>query len=231
MRLFVSRRALADLKLDVDSYAGQPAEELTETHEVVRAFVRQRRQSAKGQEAIQLPKSHASVYSLHVGRWRALTWEDLTTNVVWLIGVGYHRSGDHTDAYKVLKARDRAGVLFPDEIDYLDVIPDPEPFVSALNQDASMFVARSRERLGEIVSGILGGAFDIEMLTREADGGLEMWISFFLPPKRSVPPDWLIVALASLFPTADEVDFRYDKPFPRPGPPKKGEIVVGWRDF
>ena len=74
MELRLTRRALADLDLDVQALAGRPAEEFVGRHPVIAALVKRRSQNPEGQEAIQLPVSRAIVYSLHAGRWRALTW-------------------------------------------------------------------------------------------------------------------------------------------------------------
>ena len=76
------------------------------------------------------------MFSLHAERWRGLTWHDQDADVVWLLGAGYHRSGDRSDAYANLKRRDADGELFPDEQDYFDVEPDPKPFVEAIAETA-----------------------------------------------------------------------------------------------
>ena len=100
MELRLTRRALADLSLG-DELAGRAAQDLVDLHPVISAFVERRSQDPKGQEAIQLPASRAIVYSLHAGRWRALTWWEEELGIVWLLGAGYHRSRERGDAYAV----------------------------------------------------------------------------------------------------------------------------------
>ncbi len=82
---------------------------LPRRHIFVTAFVERRSQSPRGQELTNLPVTAASVYNLHHGRWRGLTWHDEDSDVVWLLGVGWHESGSRGDAYTTLKARRRGG--------------------------------------------------------------------------------------------------------------------------
>ena len=114
MELRLTRQALVDLGLDYRALAGRRAEELIDRHPVIAAFVERRSQKPEGQETIQLPLSKAIVYSFHAGRWRALTWWEPELGVVWLLGAGYHRSGERSDAYAVLKRRDEADEAVPD---------------------------------------------------------------------------------------------------------------------
>jgi hypothetical protein len=149
VELRLTRRALGDLNLDVQTLAGRRAEELVGSHPVIAAFVERRSQNAEGQEAIQLPASRAIVYSLHAGRWRALTWWEPELGIVWLLGAGYHRSGERSDAYATLKRRDEADELFPTEQDYLDLEPDPADYVQAVAREAPEAVVRARQVPGE----------------------------------------------------------------------------------
>lgn len=121
MQFRLTRQALQDLGLVIEEYAARPATDYTDAHDVVRVFVERRHQSPIGQEWTNLPVTAAPAYILQFGRYRALTWHDEESDVVWLIGVGWHESGSVDDAYAVLKARDQAGTLMPDEQDYLDL--------------------------------------------------------------------------------------------------------------
>ena len=235
MDLRLTRRASADLDLDAPAHAGRSARELADRHPLIAAFVERRGQSPQGQEAIQLPASRATVYSLHAGRWRGLTWWEEDLGIVWLLGAGYHRSGERSDAYVALKRRDETDDLFPTEQDYLDLEPDPAPYVEAVARDAPDLLARAREAPGVEINGDLGGALDVSLVAvvvEEAGQHLEeIWVGFSMPPKGSIPPhpEWLLVALAALFPEAGAEELRHGGEFPRPGGHQRGEIVVCWQ--
>jgi hypothetical protein len=233
--LRLTRRALDDLGLDPQVLAGRPAPDLVDRHPVIAAFVERRGQSPEGQEAIQLPASRATVYSLHAGRWRALTWCEEELGIVWLLGGGYHRSGERSDAYAALKRRDETDDLFPTEQDYLDLEPDPTPYVEAVARDAPALLARAREAPSVEVHGDLRRVLDVSLVAvviEEAGQRLEeIWVGFSMPPKGAVPPhpEWLVVALAALFPEAEPEDLHHAGKFPRPGGNRPGEVVVCWR--
>lgn len=192
MDLRLTRRALADLDLDPPAHAGRSATELTDRHPLIAAFVERRGQSPEGQEAIQLPASRATVYSLHAGRWRGLTWWEEDLGIVWLLGAGYHRSGERSDAYAALKRRDETDDLFPADQDYLDLEPDPTPYVEAVARDAPALLARAREAPGVEVHGELGGVLEVSLVALvvdEADQHLEeIWVGFSMPPRGPMPP-------------------------------------------
>ena len=146
MQLRLTRRALEDLDLSIERYAGRPATDYRGAHIFVTAFVERRSQSPRGQELTNLPVTAASVYNLHYGRWRGLTWHDEDSDVVWLLGVGWHESGSRGDAYATLKARDVAGTLMPDEQDYLDLemtLEEAGAFVVQVSQQAPALVAQA----------------------------------------------------------------------------------------
>jgi hypothetical protein len=219
------------MDLDVGALAGKPAEDIADRHRFIGAFVKQRSQQAEGQEAIQLPRSRATVFSLHAERWRGLTWAEEELGVVWLLGAGYHRSGERGDVYAELKRRDEADELFPSEHDYLDLEPNPAEYVEAVARDAPALMQQAVEGPETEVTGDLAGALDVSVLVRGEADKQEVWVGFSMPPKSNVPPypEWLLVALAALLPEADQADLRYGEAFPRPGGSKRGEQVVHWR--
>ena len=235
MELRLTRRALADLGLDDQAVAGLPAAELVDRHPMIAAFVERRLQNPEGQEAIQLPESRAIVYSLHSGRWRGLTWWEPDLGLVWLLGAGYHRSGDRSDAYGVLKRRDEADELFPTEQDYLDLEPDPADFVAAVARDAPSLMAEVGKVPGVAVEADLAGVLDVSVVmvvVEDAQDRLEeVWVGFSMPPKGPIPPHpaWLLTALAALLPDAEVEELHYGGDFPRPGGNRQREIVVCWR--
>lgn len=165
-----------------------------------------RSQQPEGQENIQLPVTRAVVFNLHQGRWRGLTWHDQDEEIVWLLGVGQHRSGDHDDAYTLLKQRDRTGTLFPDQDDYADLEPEPLTFVHALAAAAPMMIAQALAEPGQPVASELAGILRVRILVQPIGGtshGAEIWIGFQMPPLRpnALPPAWQAVAAAAFLPT------------------------------
>jgi hypothetical protein len=235
VELRLTRRALADLGLDDQALAGRSADELVDRHPMIAAFVERRSQNPEGQEAIQLPESRAIVYSLHAGRWRGLTWWEPDLGLVWLLGAGYHRSGERSDAYAVLKRRDETDELFPVEQDYLDLEPDPADFVVAVARDAPRVMAEAVMTPGVAVEADLAGVLDVSAVVIVVEEGQdrleETWVGFSMPPKGPIPPHpaWLLTALAALLPDAEAEELHYGGDFPRPGGNRQGEIVVCWR--
>jgi len=217
--LRLTRRAFEDLELDPSEYAPRSARACAGAHEVVHAFVERRGQSPIGQETTRLPASPQVVYNLHAGRWRGLTWHDEEADVVWLLGVGYHRSGERGDAYEVLKRRDEADNLFPEEQDYLDLeaaFDDGLAFVEAVAEEGPAILRQARERPGERVTAVIAEALDIGVLVEVVviDGAEEeeVWVGIALPPiahLRFPPGEWITVLLAGVLgPSAnlDDVD-------------------------
>lgn len=167
MQFRLTRRALEDLGLAIEQYAARPATEYMEVHDVVRVFVERRRQKPIGQEWTNLPVTAAPAYNLHFGRHRALTWHDEDSGVVWLLGVGWHESGSLDDAYEVLKGRDRAGTLMPDEQDYLDLemsLEDVRSFVAQVSEQAPALVDQARQSPSEEVRGVIAGRLGVGVL-------------------------------------------------------------------
>lgn len=246
MQFRLTRRALADLGLSIHDYASRPATDYTEAHGLVRAFVERRRQSPVGQEWTNLPVTAARAYNLHFGRHRGLTWHDEDSDVVWLLGVGWHESGSLDDAYEVLKARDQAGHLMPNEQDYLDLemsYQETHSFVVLVSQDAPALVDQARQTPGVEVSGVIAGRLGVGVLVEVVvisgqDESLEeIWVGFELPPLQGATelppqPEWIMAVLAAMVPvnvSADALDFSGN--FPRAGGTRPNEIVVCWRSF
>jgi hypothetical protein len=143
---------------------------------------------------------------------------------VWLLGAGYHGSGERSDVYSELKRRDEADELFPSEQDYLDLEPDPVEFVEAVARDAPALIQQAIESPETESTGDLAGALDASVLVRDSGETREVWLGFSMPPKGEVPPypEWLLVALAALLPEANQADVRYGETFTRPGGSKRG---------
>jgi hypothetical protein len=169
--------------------------------------------------------------------WRGLTWHDEDEEIVWLLGVGWHESGAHDDAYAVLKRRDELDELFPTVADYEDAERDDvELFLEALQKTAPRVLADAAASPGREVCGeIADCAFVAVLIERvDVDGTelLETWIGVEMPPHPSVdrpmPAEWLNYLLAALLPIAEPEALRWGGNFPRAGGSRPHEIVVSW---
>ncbi len=243
MQLRLTRRALADLALDAESYCRRDASEYVLAHPVVRAFVERRSQSAIGQETTAIPKSDVVVYNLHAGRFRGLTWHDAECDVVWLLGVGWHESGSREDAYAVLKQRDNARQLLPELLDYEDLEPTEEElnsFVADVAAQAPTLVALARERPGVEVTALIAGRIstgvvvEVVAIPQENADLEEVWVGFGLPPRDGpcpLPPqpEWIETILAAMVPPSVGPELiEFGRKFPRPGGSRPNEIVACW---
>lgn len=237
MRLRLTRRALEDLSLPVDKYCALDAHEFTDAHDVVSKFVEQRSASPQGQEATALPVTRQTVWNLHSGRWRGLTWHDTDDDVVWLLGVGWHESSSRDDAYAVLKRRDEAGELFPTVEDFEDAEPDDiEAFLEALRETAPALMALAKATPGKEIRGLVAATVNVallvEVLVVESDKLEETWIAISLPPTPPpefvLPPEWQTYLLAALLADAAFEDLEWGRDFPRPGGTAANEVVVSW---
>jgi hypothetical protein len=229
-------RALEDLGLD-PALGRNPAGDLTDAHEVINAFVAQRSQSPVGPEATYLPVTRVPVYNLHRGRWRGLTWHEFEDDldVVWLLGVGWHETGSRNDAYAVLKRRDNDETLFPDEIDYGNLEPDPQTtqdFLDALTAVPAKLIAQARQEPGQSAHGTLADVLDVSVVVeRMADGDdvlEDLYIAFYLPPKEPgvLPDQWQPVAFAAFFPDTALQTLTYGPPYPAALRAREGWIEV-----
>jgi len=246
VELRVARRALKDLGLPVAEFCRRPATEYEDAHDVVKAFVERRGQSPVGQEATSLPVTKATVYNLHHGRYRCLTWHDEDSDVVWLLGVGWHESGSRDDAYAILKARDEAGTLMPDEDDFLDLAMSYEEahsFVAQVSEQAPELVAQARQNPGQEVRDLIAGRLDVGVYVEIVDIAAEdetleeIWVGFSLPPlpgpcELPAQLEWLQTVLAAMIPEEVSLaDVEFGGAFPRQGGSRPNEVVACWRSF
>lgn len=242
----LTRHALEDLSLSIDAYAGRPATDFQDAHDVVRVFVERRSQEPKGQEWTNLPVTSAPAYNLHHGRYRGLTWHDEDSDIVWLLGVGWHEADSRDDAYEVLKARDQAGTLMPSEQDYLDLemsFAETELFVTQVSQQAPALVDEARQTPGQEVRGLIAGRLGVGVLvevvaiTGDDESLEEIWVGFEMPPvggacELPAQPEWILAVLAAMVPVQISFsDLDFSGAFPRAGGSRPNEIVVCWRSF
>lgn len=123
-----------------------------------------------------------------------------------LLRVGWHESGSVDDAYAVLKARDQAGTLMPNEQDY---------------QEAPAPVGQARQTPGREVRGVIAGRLGVGVLVEvaviagEEESLEEIWVGSEVPPLpgatelppqpewiMTVPPQWCLSTCRSTLSTS-----------------------------
>lgn len=241
MQLKLTRQALADLGLSVEEYCGRWADEFQNLHPVVAAFVERRQQNPEGIETTQLPVTRAVVYNLHNDRWRGLTWHDRESDVVWLLGVGWHEQGSRTDAYEVLKRRDVLGELMPTEDDYRDLempLEELESFVTHVWEEVPELLLKAQNNPGLDAWDLIAGRLEVgiywDKIAVDDQHLNEVWIAFKLPPRDGpchLPPqaEWLTVILGVIVPhnQSQNVDIGAS-PFPTAAGQGSNVITVRW---
>lgn len=190
-----------DLSVDRDK-ARAPVQELD--HPICRSFVAQRSQSPEGIEKVQPITTNAEVYTLHAGRWRGATWHDRDRDVVWLLGCGYHRSGEVDDVYPYIKSLDAKDQLFPTADDYELLFEEQDrTFAQALIDEAPKLLADARENSPEEVRSLLGETVRVSVWIEVADGLEVTWLAVsmrFIHGGLEPPEGWLPLILAGFFP-------------------------------
>ncbi|MCH7844874.1 MAG: hypothetical protein IH850_03495 [Acidobacteria bacterium] len=150
------------------------------------------------------------MFNLHAERWRGLTWWDEAAGIVWLVGAGYHRSGERDDVYELLKAKDKAGELFPTEEDYLRLEPSratADTFAADLIENGLDLSAEALQNPDTELRRVFGGVLEVRVKATQ-DG---LWIGFLQPPLVSgvLPGGYHLAVVAALAPNAeiDDLDF------------------------
>ncbi len=182
------------------------------THEICSAFVTQRSQDPRGVEKLQPITSNIEAYTLHAGRWRGVTWHDEEDNVVWLLGFGYHRSGETGDAYPYLKQLDANGNLLPTGADYelLYEMRDAE-LPQELARLASKLLDIAKSTPGEEVRDVLAGAFPVSLVVEIEDGLEAIWLAVsqrLVRGEIDPPPEWMRFVVAAFFPETSFEDIQ-----------------------
>ena len=181
-------------------------------HEICAAFVTQRSQNPIGVEKLQPITSNIEAYTLHAGRWRGVTWHDEEDNVVWLLGFGYHRSGEAGDAYPYLKQLDADGCLLPTRADYelLYELRDAAlPW--ELRRLASEMLENARSSVGEETRAVLAETFPVSVVVENEDGLEAVWLAVshrLVKGELDPPPEWLRFIVAAFFPDASFEDLQ-----------------------
>jgi hypothetical protein len=207
---------------------------------MVSTFVKMRSQSPVGQEATKLPITRATAWNIHFGRYRGLTWHDVNSDVVWLLGVGWHETDSLDDAYDQLKERDLRDRLMPTVDDYKDLELTREEtldFVAQVSIQAPSLLGTARLQPGKEIQGIIAERLKVSVLAYIVNGDQELeflediFISFEMPPIDGpcvlpTQPEWIQIVLAAMFPEADMNRFVFGAMFPRNEGSRDNEIVV-----
>ena len=229
MQLRLTRQALRDLDLSIEKYSKKSATEYVDANDMVASFVRMRSQSPVGQETTRLPVTRATVWNIHHGRCRGLTWHDVNADVVWLLGVGWHESDSIDDANVQLKDRDVRDRLMPTVDDYRDLeLTESEisEFITQVSIQAPSLIEVARRRPGEEVQGVIAERIKVSVLVYvvrsndDSESLVETFISFEMPPIEGpcvlpTQPEWIQIVLAAMLPEAEVNRFSYGANFPR----------------
>jgi len=240
VQLRLTHQALSDLGLSIEKYSRKSATEYVDANGMVASFVEMRSQSPVGQEATKLPVTRATVWNIHLGRYRGLTWHDVNSDVVWLLGVGWHETDSLDDAYVQLKDRDLRNRLMPTVDDYRDLeLTQDETldFVTQVSIQAPSLLETARLRPGEEIQGIIAERLKVSVLVYVVNGDQELeslediFISFEMPPIDGpcvlpTQPEWIQIVLAALLQEADLNRFVFGARFPRNEGSRDNEIVV-----
>ena len=208
--LRVTIRSIQDeLQLPPEAARRHPSEL---DHEICSAFVTQRSQNPIGVEKLQPITSSIEAYTLHAGRWRGVTWHDEEDNVVWLLGFGYHRSGETGDAYPYFKQLDANGQLLPTTEDY-DLLYElrDAAFPQQLVDLASRMLESARSDPGNEIRDVLAGTFPVSVVVEIEDGLEAVWIAVshrLVRGEIDPPPEWMRFVLAAFFPDARFEDIQ-----------------------
>jgi hypothetical protein len=194
--------------------------------DICRAFAKERSQNPIGTKKIQPLTTNLPVYRLAYGeRIRGGTWHDRDLGVVWLLGAGWHTSGDDDDVFNKIKDLDAEGRLFPtDEDRDLAVQATAWDFARALLEEAPRILAEGRSRPGEEIRAMLAGIVPLSLVVDHANGGeaiyLAVTMNLALREEDMRPPgEWLAMLPPAFFPwVADrELDVAITDAFPTRG--------------
>src|SRR5680860_1673615 len=134
-------------------------------HQIVKAFVRERREKVRGTRKVH-PLSHSvDVWVLaHQHRHRGGTWFDAENQVVWLLAYGRHESGSEEDFFPRCKALDEEDRLLPTAHDYEQLIRARDKRVVARIMIEAPLAVKESRMSGKEVLARLGGQFGVRRL-------------------------------------------------------------------
>jgi hypothetical protein len=138
------------------------------------------------------------VFKFPLGAYRAATWLDPATNVVWLLGYGLRRGGE---AYARFQALDEAGELLPGRRDKLrDDAEGGIRFLRAAAAEIPQLVERAAATPGQDVSARLDGWHEVAVHIDDSGDMLELWVAVSTVDGNGVRiADQLVLAIFVLF--------------------------------
>lgn len=213
IELRITARCCRD-DLEVDP-AGANLEELAETSTIVRKFVNLRSTVPEGSETFQAA-GRADVFTLHGGQQRGATWYDREYRVVWLLGLGTHRSGDRGDSYAYLERLDKRGRLMPTEEDYEALIRERDARqIPEMIAEVRALLKRARADPEKVHSAMLntGVAISLYVEREEEEAGTieEFHLAVSL---KFLEVKWLSAIRAALWPDDPTRYWEFTKEFP-----------------
>lgn len=189
----------------------EPIEDLVTRHVVIMAFVEQRSQTPVGQERIRSVAS-PPCWSLHAGRFRAATWHDRASDMVWLLAAGIHREGSTDDAYRHFADLAASGCILPTADDVDRVLRRLVPsFDVVLRDEVPQLRQRALDQPATVHVAVLGGRIDVRVWY-EASGDIGMLCiairTRMRPGVMAVPPGHIEAIWPAFFPSLniDELD-------------------------
>lgn len=146
----------------------------------------------EGSEPIRQIESRPA-FELHFGRMRAATWFDRSCppqGVVWLLSAQLHdeRHKGRSDAFDIFARLDRAGDLFPQEVDYARLeldrrLRDAQPFAENVRRDARELIDEA-EKTGRVTGSLAG--VKIHLVWEKTDEFIALWAAVTAHPIRGV---------------------------------------------
>jgi hypothetical protein len=200
--------------LDVDP-AKASIEKLRSKWKIVGKFADLRSSLPDGQEPFRSAVG-SDVFTLHSGRQRGATWYDREYRVVWLLGFGIHREGDHNDSYNRIEWLDERGQLMPTVEDYEALIRDRHAqLLPTMVAEARALLSRARSAPGQVHSALLNCGVSISLYVErliEEGGGLE---EFHLAiSTKHLERRWLSTIRTALWPEDPNASWEFSQRFP-----------------
>lgn len=185
---------------------------------ILRKFVDLRSTLPEGSEIFQ-GASHSEVFTLHGGQHRGATWYDHEYAVVWLLGFGLHREGDHNDAYPYLERLDERGQLMPTEEDYEVLIREREERqIPQMITEVRALLKRARAVPEKVQSAMLNTGVTISLYVEREEDAKGTIEEFHLAVSlKFLEAKWLSAIRATLWPDSPTEAWEFTRDFPERG--------------